>query len=209
MMRTAGVECDRDEFYLYEGMTGKATIDLLFRRTFGHGVSDEEAKRLYAIKTERFRSYGPAPLIEGADRMLRALGELGLIRVLVTGSAQSSLLDNIDRAYPGVFPPGRRITANDVTHGKPNPEPYLKGGGDRRGRARGMHRGGERTARRTRGQSRRLLHRGGDHRPSFHARHSGKRGRHHLRFHAGIRRMARKDGRNLGRHRFRTTHLRQ
>ena len=127
MMRTAGVECDRDEFYLYEGMTGKATIDLLFRRTFGHGVSDEEAKRLYAIKTERFRSYGPAPLIEGADRMLRALGELGLIRVLVTGSAQSSLLDNIDRAYPGVFPPGRRITANDVTHGKPNPEPYLKG----------------------------------------------------------------------------------
>ena len=127
MMRTAGVECDRDEFYLYEGMTGKATIDLLFRRTFGHGVSDEEAKRLYAIKTERFRSYGPAPLIEGADRMLRALGELGLIRVLVTGSAQSSLLENIDRAYPGVFPPGRRITANDVTHGKPNPEPYLKG----------------------------------------------------------------------------------
>ncbi len=45
----------------------------------------------------------------------------------MTGSAQSSLLDNIDRAYPGVFPPGRRITANDVTHGKPNPEPYLKG----------------------------------------------------------------------------------
>ena len=81
--------------------------------------------------------------------------------------------------------------------------------GDRRGRARGMHRGGERTARRTRGQSRRLLHRGGDHRPHSTRGIRERGGRHHLRFHAGIRRMARKDGRNLGRHRFRTTHLRQ
>ena len=29
--------------------------------------------------------------------------------------------------YPGAFPAGKRVTALDVTHGKPDPEPYLKG----------------------------------------------------------------------------------
>ena len=35
IMTEAGVECTVDEFFLYEGMTGPATIDLLFRRAFG------------------------------------------------------------------------------------------------------------------------------------------------------------------------------
>ena len=47
--------------------------------------------------------------------------------MLVTGSGQASLLESIDCDYPGVFQPGNRVTAHDVTHGKPDPEPYLKG----------------------------------------------------------------------------------
>ena len=45
MMESVGVECDRDEFYLYEGMTGEATIDLLFRRAFGHHASGRRSFR--------------------------------------------------------------------------------------------------------------------------------------------------------------------
>ena len=30
-----GIEASRDEFYLYEGMTGVATVNPLFRRRFG------------------------------------------------------------------------------------------------------------------------------------------------------------------------------
>ena len=40
-----GIEATRNEFYLYEGMTGAATINLLYNRAFGKGVDDEEAKR--------------------------------------------------------------------------------------------------------------------------------------------------------------------
>lgn len=127
MMAEQGVECDRDEFYLYEGMTGLATIDLLFRRAFGHGVTPEQAKELYAIKSRYFREIGWNEPMPGADRMLRALEARGIRRVLVTGSSQTTLLDNINRDYPGAFLPGDRVTAADVVHGKPDPEPYLKG----------------------------------------------------------------------------------
>lgn len=127
MVSELGIECTRDEFYLYEGMTGKATINLIYRRAYGRDCTDEEADRLYAIKSKYFRDSGMRPLMAGADRMLAALGRLGMQRVLVTGSAQRSLLEALERDYPGVFPEDKRVTALDVTEGKPAPEPYLKG----------------------------------------------------------------------------------
>ena len=126
MMSEIGVECDRDEFYLYEGMTGAATINLLFRRAFGHDCDPERIKELYAIKSRYFREMGKKEPMEGADRMLAALCRAGIRCVLVTGSGQASLLDSINKDYPGVFAPGCRVTANDVVNGKPSPEPYLK-----------------------------------------------------------------------------------
>lgn len=127
MMAEVGVECDRDEFYLYEGMTGPATINLLFQRAFGHDCEPEEIKRLYAIKCENFKKFGAREKMPAADRMLAALGDAGLRRVLVTGSSQASLLESLEEDYPGVFASGDQVTGNDVKHGKPNPEPYLRG----------------------------------------------------------------------------------
>jgi 3-dehydroquinate synthase len=127
MMQGLGVECTRDEFYLYEGMTGHATINLLFKRAFGKEVDAERARELYKIKSDNFHKIGPAKLMPGADRMLKALERAGLRRVLVTGSGQASLLEGINADYPGAFAPGDRVTGHDVKHGKPDPEPYLKG----------------------------------------------------------------------------------
>ncbi len=127
MVSEQGIECDRNEFYLYEGMTGKATIDLIWRRERGVSVSDDEVKRLYAIKARYFVEMGRKEAMPGADRMLQALMEAGWDRVLVTGSAQNSLLERLDEDYPGAFTHSRRVTALDVKHGKPDPEPYLQG----------------------------------------------------------------------------------
>lgn len=127
MMESVRVDCTRDEFYLYEGMTGVATINLLMRRAFGHEVSAERAAELYEIKSRNFKKGGPAPLMPGADRMLAALRTGGLKCVLVTGSGQSSLLEALDRDYPGAFGQDCRVTARDVANGKPDPEPYLRG----------------------------------------------------------------------------------
>lgn len=122
-----GIPSTRDEFYLYEGMTGTAIINLIFNRTFGKGVDDEEAKRLYSIKAKYFLEVGKVETMPDADRMLNTLRNNGIDRVLVTGSAQASILERLEVDYPGLFAPDKRVTALDVTNGKPHPEPYLRG----------------------------------------------------------------------------------
>lgn len=122
-----GLICKKEEFFLYEGMTGYATINLLFKRAFGREVSREEAAELYKRKAAYFVELGEPEMMPGAMQMLQHLKENGIERVLVTGSGQKSVLDRISHDYPGLFAENMRITAHDVEHGKPNPEPYLKG----------------------------------------------------------------------------------
>lgn len=126
MMSELGVECDRDEFYLYEGATGAATIDKLFMRSFSRHATPEEVERLYHLKTIYFQELPPVRVMPGASEMLGILKEVGLQRVLVTGSGQASILDKIEKDFPGMFLPGMRVTSRDVTHGKPHPEPFIR-----------------------------------------------------------------------------------
>lgn len=127
MMLGQGVDVPREEFYLYEGMTGPATINLLMRRERGEELTMERCREIYAEKSRIFISMGEVDKMEGAGGMLQALMDGGLKRVLVTGSAQSTLLRRLDSDYPGAFGEGMRVTALDVKEGKPAPEPYLKG----------------------------------------------------------------------------------
>lgn len=127
MMAEQGITTDPDEFYLYEGMTGPATINLIFKRERGIELSHDEAMKLYSRKAEIFQKSGKKEPMPGADRMLKAFMDAGIPRVLVTGSAQSSLIGSLNSDYPGAFPDDMRVTALDVKHGKPDPEPYLMG----------------------------------------------------------------------------------
>lgn len=63
----------------------------------------------------------------GADVLLEKIIAEGLRPVLVTGSGQKSLLESLNKDYPGVFAPEYMVTAFDVKYGKPHPEPYLIG----------------------------------------------------------------------------------
>lgn len=127
MMSEIGISTSREEFYLYEGMTGKATIDLIFQRELSRHASDEEASRLYRRKADLFVEMGRKERMRDADRMIRTLMDAGVGRVLVTGSAQNSLISRLNEDYPGAFSEDMRVTALDVKHGKPDPEPYLRG----------------------------------------------------------------------------------
>lgn len=126
MCRQAGLDAEHDEFFLHEGRTGAATIDILMRRTFGRPATDKEKKELYAIKSAAFAAMPPVDPMPGAARMLRTLADAGITRVLVTGSGQATLLNRLDSDFPGAFSPELRITSADVSRGKPDPEPYLR-----------------------------------------------------------------------------------
>lgn len=126
-MLEEGLDIPCEEFFLYEGMTGPATINLLMKRERGITLSLEKCREIYARKAERFRAQGEPPVMPGAGEKISLLRKAGLITVLVTGSAQNSLLNRLEKDYPGAFPPDMRVTALDVTNGKPHPEPYLRG----------------------------------------------------------------------------------
>lgn len=126
-MAKYGLDIPYEEFFLYEGMTGEATINLLMQREKGVTLTREKCDEIYKAKADEFAGMGNVNMMDGADEMIRILREEGLTTVLVTGSAQGSLLDRLENDYPGAFPKERRVTALDVTRGKPDPEPYLRG----------------------------------------------------------------------------------
>lgn len=115
-----------EEFYLYEGMTGTETINMLFKRAFGREATMQERTELYARKTGYFNELPKVPIVAGADRMVSTLISHGIERVLVTGSGQLSSLERLKTDFPGGFADNMRITSHNVTHCKPHPEPYLK-----------------------------------------------------------------------------------
>lgn len=126
MVTELGIEACVDEFFGYEGMTGRDTINMLFERAYGHPATDRQVVELYERKTRYFRDNNRAEVMPGATRMVETLRRRGIVPVLVTGSGQATLMSRLTTDFDGAFPEHLRITARDVVHGKPNPEPYLR-----------------------------------------------------------------------------------
>ncbi len=126
MMAEIGVDVPVSEFFMYEGRTGASQISLLFDKYLGRQATEQECRELYRRKTELFAAMPEVKPMEGASEMLSFLKEIGVKRVLVTGSGQRTLLDRLDRDFPDIFSEDLIITSRDVSRGKPDPEPYLK-----------------------------------------------------------------------------------
>lgn len=132
VMTAYGLPMTPEDAFENEGRTGIGTISIFTQRYWGRPATEEEAQELYRRKTIVFNEYmaargGEAPEMPGAAAVLDKVRALGLQRVLVTGSAQQSLLQRLEAHYPGHFTRELMVTGDDVRYGKPNPEPYLIG----------------------------------------------------------------------------------
>lgn len=129
MVCEQGISCSPEEFFLYEGATGAWTVNLLFQRAYGRDATPQEVQALYERKAEIFRSKPHPQVMPGARELVKAVRALPWKpqTILVTGSAQGSLLGSLDTDFLGAFPPERRITALNVKRGKPAPDPFLMG----------------------------------------------------------------------------------
>ncbi|MCF0214221.1 MAG: HAD-IA family hydrolase [Muribaculaceae bacterium] len=125
MSQKLGWKLKDEDIYLLEGMKGVAMVPLLEKRYTNRDLSEEEAREIYARKAEYFTSIAKIDVMPGAQQMLKTLKDFNIRRILVTGSAQRTLLDGLDRDFPGIFAENDRVTAFGTKKGKPDPEPYL------------------------------------------------------------------------------------
>ena len=126
-MTQYGLAMTREEVYMNEGRTGSGTINMLAQRFWGRDATEEEKQLIYEAKSKVFNTLPEAKPMPGALETLQAVKAKGLKIVLVTGSAQNSLLEKLESSYPGFFQKDLMVTGFDVKLGKPYPEPYLKG----------------------------------------------------------------------------------
>lgn len=116
-----------EDFFFHEGRPADSTINLYFEKERKRTGTKEEVQEIYLRKTELFRKYHNGSVMPGAKEALKFTREQGLLPVLVTGSKQPSLLDNLNSNFPGIFSPENMVTAFDTKIGKPHPEPFLMG----------------------------------------------------------------------------------
>lgn len=126
-MADYGLQMPLSGAYQYEGMRGVETIQLLARQQWARELSDDEASRMYAHKSELFAACPPPQLMPGIRQLMQQIKDDGLQICIVTGSAQRIMLDKLQSDLEGLVSPQLIVTALDVKHGKPAPEPYLKG----------------------------------------------------------------------------------
>lgn len=130
VMSTHGLPFTARDCYLNEGRTGESVIREAVWKAHQREATREEITTIYAEKSAYFsmleEKEGGTPPIPGVAEVLKHLASLGCHIWVVTGSGMRSLIDNLNTALPPVFQKDKMITAFDVVHGKPDPEPYLK-----------------------------------------------------------------------------------
>ncbi|MBQ6777852.1 MAG: HAD-IA family hydrolase [Paludibacteraceae bacterium] len=126
VMRRHGLDFTAYDCYLNEGRTGQDVIHEAIWTKEHREASEEEIWSIYNEKTEEFHRLGGAKPIPGVKDLLELLVSQGTQVWIVTGSGQQTLFDTLDESFPGIFTRKYMITALDVVHGKPHPEPYLR-----------------------------------------------------------------------------------
>ena len=129
-MADYGLQMPYEGAYQYEGMRGVETIKVLARQQWQRELPDDEAEKMYqhksALFAERVKIH-PANIMPGIKQLMEYIKANGWKICVVTGSGQHTLLDKLLGDFDGLLKKELIVTAFDVTHGKPNPEPYLKG----------------------------------------------------------------------------------
>lgn len=126
VMKKHGLSFTAHDCYINEGRTGESVIREAMWNAQNRDATPEEIEQIYAEKSAYFHSLGDTFPIKDVTNVLQYVKSCGCQIWVVTGSGQRTLLDSLNTTFPSIFHSDRMITAFDVIHGKPDPEPYLK-----------------------------------------------------------------------------------
>lgn len=122
-LQERGVPFTEREVYLNEGRTGRSTIELAYKTYLNREATETEIKTIYQKKVDSVQDYPDAPIMPQIDQFIHELQQKGIATWVVTGSQQPSLLQRLTTTLN--IPASQIVSAKDVQHGKPHPEPYL------------------------------------------------------------------------------------
>lgn len=128
VMSKHGLHFTAHDCYLQEGRTGQDVIHEAILNIEHREATENEILAIYKEKTDAFHRRGGATPMQGITQVLDYIHTHlpNAQQWIVTGSGQHSLFDTLEQCFPAIFTRQHMITAFDVVHGKPNPEPYLK-----------------------------------------------------------------------------------
>ncbi|RMD95100.1 MAG: HAD family phosphatase [Calditrichaeota bacterium] len=117
-----GIAIEPMEIYLQEGRRTQEVVGYILQK-YGREADAETCKKIAKMKENMFISSRNTSLYEGALKLVEQLHRAGVPLGLVTGSPRRSVLAVVPEEVIGRF--RVVVTAEDVTAGKPSPEPYL------------------------------------------------------------------------------------
>ena len=126
-MASFGLHMTAADAYATEGARGIDTIRQLVKEQQGRVITLDEAQRMYDVKTRMFGEMPRAEVMPGAYELMEKIARDGLQICVVTGSGQRPLINRLTTDFAPFVTEHYIITAYDVSHGKPNPDPYLMG----------------------------------------------------------------------------------
>ena len=126
VMKKHGLSFTARDCYINEGRTGESVIREAMWKARNRDATPDEIEQIYTEKSAYFHQLGEAYPIPNVADVLQHVQSCGHQIWVVTGSGQRTLIDSLHAVFPNIFQRDRMITAFDVTHGKPDPEPYLK-----------------------------------------------------------------------------------
>jgi beta-phosphoglucomutase-like phosphatase (HAD superfamily) len=114
----------RHDVYILEGYKSNSLVEDLYLKYFSSKIDDSLKQKIIADKRGIYEGKSPGIRpFSGMKDLLSDLKSKSLPLALVTGSSGDTVQQIISNFFPEIF--DVIVTGNDVSAGKPNPEPYL------------------------------------------------------------------------------------
>ena len=126
-MEQFDIHMTADDAYATEGARGVDTIKKMVKAQQHRDIGEEEAQRMYDVKTSIFHEMPVAQIFDGVKELMQKIKDCGMKIGVVTGSGQRPLIARLINDFGDFITEERIVTAYDVKNGKPAPDPYLMG----------------------------------------------------------------------------------
>jgi beta-phosphoglucomutase len=118
-----GIHVTSQDIYKREGQPGLSSVREIFK-DYRKDCDDRKAVRILQHKEDLFKKMVKRRFIRGARTFIKQLHKGHFRLGLVTGTSRQELLRILPESLCSLFTV--IVTGNDVRHGKPHPEPYLR-----------------------------------------------------------------------------------